>query len=129
MGGARDGKHYKNTHGAKRNWTVTPRAFLECALQTEKTGLGSRRDVCPAILLVTGLIRIGTDRTVLAEADDGELVAVDSHGTQEFFGSLGAPVAEGHVVLFRTALIAIPFNNQLLARIVGQDVANDAHIL
>jgi hypothetical protein len=82
----------------------------------------------PAIPLPAIFRFISTNRTILAEADYRQLRVRNPHRAKKFFRSLRPSVSQRHVVFFRPALVAMPFDQQLLARIVRQNVADHRHV-
>src|SRR5580700_5221854 len=81
------------------------------------SGLFSHNEVRPAILLVTLFGRSSAERLFLAVADCFHAIGRDTQGHQELLCRRRAPVAQSQVVLRRTALVAMTFDNNFQLRI------------
>src|SRR5881409_892290 len=70
------------------------------------------QEVGPAVLTPAVLGRRGARWTLLAVADDRDARRADTKRDQIVHRCAGSPIGERHVVLGRTALIRVPFDEQ-----------------
>src|SRR5262249_38328744 len=117
-------QHFSLTHSGRsfaktgaqdhnlKNWApVETSAAANISTMHQPTLLLSRQHQMPApILLPALLVRLGAERLLLAEAGRRQTIGRDASRNQRLLRSLGTAVAECHVVLGRSALVAVPFD-------------------
>src|SRR5438105_6141564 len=79
--------------------------------------------MCAAILDPGTLGVSGIERPFLAVADRAHPASIDAQGHEVFLGRIGAAIAQCQVVLFRSSLVTMAFDEQVVLGIPLQPVS------
>ena len=87
-------------------WKPGPNAHSREGAGTAR--LFTQQHVAAPILLMAGLVVVGTEGAILPVRDNRHLLRVDAQIDQETLGGLGPFFAEHEVIIMGPALIAVP---------------------
>jgi hypothetical protein len=86
-------------------------------------------DMSATVPLVAFLGLVSADRALLAIADHSKLRLGHAHGRKKILGGAGPAIAERHIVLVRTTLIAVPLDPKFLARIILENAPDYCDVI